>query len=140
LRPSVAAHARLRAAGKRTGVNVRPHRLRHSFATQLLNAGCKVTSIQHILGHKRLNTTMLYARAHDAAVAKDYFAAMEVVEEQLELTNSAESSSQEQVDAMVQVRTKKLFQLLDSLPLDHATRAMIGDELRGLINALDGID
>ena len=58
---------RIKAAGKLVGVYVTPHMLRHTFATQLLNSGCKVTSIQMLLGHKRLNTTMIYARVHDDA-------------------------------------------------------------------------
>jgi site-specific recombinase XerD len=33
-------HSRIRAAGERAGVKVSPHRLRHTCATQLLNAGC----------------------------------------------------------------------------------------------------
>jgi hypothetical protein len=33
-----------------------------------LNAGCRVTSIQKFLGHKRLNSTMIYARVHDLGV------------------------------------------------------------------------
>ena len=40
------------AAGKRVGVKVTAHRLRHTCATQLLNAGCRVTSIQRLLGHR----------------------------------------------------------------------------------------
>ena len=78
-------HRRIAAAGVRTGVKVYPHRLRHTTATQLLNAGCRITSIQKFLGHKRLNTTMIYARAHDQTVAEDYFAAMERVEQRLEI-------------------------------------------------------
>ncbi|MBW1824845.1 MAG: site-specific integrase, partial [Deltaproteobacteria bacterium] len=74
---------RIKAAGKRVGVKAYPHRLRHTSATQLLNAGCRVTSIQRFLGHKRLNTTMVYARVHDQKVAEDYYAAMEEVEKQM---------------------------------------------------------
>jgi integrase/recombinase XerD len=59
---------RLRAIGKRLGINVSPHRLRHTFATQLLNVGCRVTSIQKLLGHNNVNTTMTYARAFDQTV------------------------------------------------------------------------
>ena len=44
--------ARLKAAGQRIGVSVSAHRLRHTYATQLLNAGCRVTSIQKLLGHR----------------------------------------------------------------------------------------
>jgi len=67
------------------GVRVFPHRLRHTCATQLLNAGCRVTSIQRFLGHKELSSTMIYARAHDQTVAEDYFAAMQRVEQRLEI-------------------------------------------------------
>jgi site-specific recombinase XerC len=78
-------HARLKAAGERVGVNVHAHRLRHTCATQLLNAGCRVTSIQKLLGHKKLNTTMIYARAYDQTVEEDYIRAMGSVEQRLEL-------------------------------------------------------
>ena len=75
---------RLQASGERVGVKVYPHRLRHTCATQLLNAGCRVTSIQKFLGHKRLNSTMIYARVHDQTVADDYYSAMERVEQRLD--------------------------------------------------------
>lgn len=77
--------ARLKAAGQRVGVSVSAHRLRHTYATQLLNAGCRVTSIQKLMGHRNLNTTMIYARAHDRTVAEDYYAAMAQVEQRLDL-------------------------------------------------------
>jgi len=76
---------RLNAIGDKVGVKVFPHRLRHTCATQLLNAGCRVTSIQRFLGHKELSSTMIYARAHDQTVAEDYFAAMEKVEKGLKM-------------------------------------------------------
>jgi site-specific recombinase XerD len=77
--------ARLKATGQRVGVKVSPHRLRHTYATQLLNAGCRVTSIQKLLGHRNLNTTMIYARVHDKTVAGDYYAAMNQIEKSLDL-------------------------------------------------------
>jgi hypothetical protein len=86
-------HSRIKAAGERAGVTVYPHRLRHTCATQLLNAGCRVTSIQRFLGHKRLNTTMSYARAHDHTVADDYYTAMASVEEQLDFLGDQQDES-----------------------------------------------
>jgi len=77
-------HSRIRDAGKRVGVKVYAHRLRHTTATQLLNAGCPVISIQKFLGHKKLNTTMVYAHAYDKTVEADYYAAMQRVEQHLE--------------------------------------------------------
>jgi len=50
------------------------------------NAGCRATSIQKFLGHKKLNSTMIYARVHDQTVAEDYYAAMGSVERRLALT------------------------------------------------------
>jgi len=66
----------------------------NTCATQLLNAGCRVTSIQRLLGHKELNTTMIYARAHDQTVADDYFAAMERVEQRLEIAPKPEQKKE----------------------------------------------
>jgi integrase len=78
--------SRLKTIGSRIGVKVYPYRLRHTCASQLLNAGCRITSIQAFLGHKKLNTTMIYARAYDQTVADDYFAAMSRVEQRMEIT------------------------------------------------------
>jgi integrase len=78
--------ARLQAAGGRVGVKVYPHRLRHTCATQLLNAGCRITSIQKFLGHKRLDTTLRYAKAHDQTVESDYFTAMQRIEMRLDIS------------------------------------------------------
>ena len=43
------------------------------------------TFIQQFLGHKRLNTTMIYARVHNHQVADDYYTAMEQIEKRLDL-------------------------------------------------------
>jgi site-specific recombinase XerD len=74
---------RIKATGERARVKVTPHQLRHTYATQLVNAGCRITSIQALLGHKHLNTTMTYARVYDCTVAEDYFQAMATIEKRL---------------------------------------------------------
>jgi len=89
--------SRLKTIGKPVGVRVHPHRLRHTCATQLLNAGCRVTSIQRFLGHKDLASTMIYARAHDQTVADDYFAAMERVEQRLDIVPELKHETNDEV-------------------------------------------
>jgi site-specific recombinase XerD len=67
--------------GQAAGVaQVTPHRLRHTLATRLLNAGMEVTRIQQILGHEHVNTTMIYARVFDQTVEADYRRAMHLLE------------------------------------------------------------
>lgn len=68
-------------------VNLTAHRLRHSFAN------VPVTTIQKFLGHKKINTTMIYARAHDQTVAQDYFTAMHSVEQRLALVGDRETDA-----------------------------------------------
>jgi site-specific recombinase XerD len=127
---------RLKAAGDRVGVKVHPHRLRHTAATQLLNAGCRITSIQKFLGHKELNTTMIYARVHDKTVAEDYYAAMSQVEKRLNLIGYEEliclpiaESTRTQLLELTEALTKPV--------LNAKSRLKIASQMRHLLNHLD---
>ena len=55
--------------------------LRHTCATLLLNAGAPVLTMQSILGHRHVDTTLGYARLYDGTVAVDYYRAMAQVEQ-----------------------------------------------------------
>ena len=53
----------IKGVGKRIGVNLRPHMLRHSRAVQMLERGAEIYHVQGHLGHKNINTTMdVYGR------------------------------------------------------------------------------
>jgi integrase/recombinase XerC len=48
--------------GRRAGVEVTPHALRHTFAKRLLDEGAPLTVVQKLLGHSRLETTSRYVQ------------------------------------------------------------------------------
>jgi site-specific recombinase XerD len=77
---TTAIHKRLMVYRKEAGVSLTAHRLRHSFANDLLTADTPVTSIQKLLGHRWLETTQVYVDANDQQVQADYYAATEQLE------------------------------------------------------------
>jgi site-specific recombinase XerD len=123
-------HGRLKAAGERIGVHVHAHRLRHTCATQLLNSGCPVTSIQQFLGHKKLNTTMVYARAYDATVEADYFTAMKRVEERLQL---GPEQPIEVIEEGERSRLLEIIQPLTQIELSYEQRLEITRQIQALL-------
>ena len=56
------------------------HTLRHTFATELLNAGMRLECLQVLLGHRGIEETRRYARLTDKTREEDYFKAMSRIE------------------------------------------------------------
>ena len=56
------------------------HCLRHTFATELLNAGMRLECLQQLLGHESVEMTRRYAKLTDKTREEEYFRAMAVIE------------------------------------------------------------
>lgn len=52
--------------------HISPHTLRHTFATDMLNAGADLVSVKDLLGHSSLNTTSIYTHVSNSQIKKVY--------------------------------------------------------------------
>ena len=70
---------RMEFYAKASGLKVSCHHLRHTMATQMLNADAELVTIQELLGHDRIKTTQRYCKICNLKVQKDYFKAMDKI-------------------------------------------------------------
>lgn len=70
---------RMQHYANNAGLKVSCHQLRHTMATQLLNADADLVTIQDLLGHTRIKTTQRYCRVSNLKVQRDYHKAIEKV-------------------------------------------------------------
>ena len=67
---------RMQYYAKKAGLRVCCHQLRHTMATQMLNADADLVTIHDLLGHTRIKTTQRYCRVSNPKVRRDYYNAM----------------------------------------------------------------
>jgi site-specific recombinase XerD len=70
---------RMKYYAHKAGLKVSCHQLRHTMATQLLNADADIVTIQQLLGHTRIKTTKRYSQVSNLKVQRDYYKAMDKV-------------------------------------------------------------
>jgi site-specific recombinase XerD len=84
---------RIEYYARKSGLKVSCHGLRHTMATQLLNADADLATIQDLLGHGQITTTQRYCRVANLKVQRDYYKAMKVV---LQRTQAREEDDEEE--------------------------------------------
>ena len=64
----------IKKAGREAGIHkvISSHTLRHSFATDLLNEGGRITDVSKLLGHSSLNTTEIYTKLNNRYKLQSY--------------------------------------------------------------------
>lgn len=72
---------------RKAGLENSCHHLRHTMATQLLNADGDLVTIQDLLGHTRIKTTQRYAKISNVKVQRDYYKAMNLILQKTSLEN-----------------------------------------------------
>jgi site-specific recombinase XerD len=70
---------RMEYFARKARIKVSCHHLRHTMATQMLNADADLSTIQDLLGHSNVKTNQRYCRISNIKVQRDYFNAMEVI-------------------------------------------------------------
>lgn len=70
---------RMEYYAKLAGLKISCHQLRHTMATQLLNADADLVVIQDLLGHSQIRTTQRYCKVSNLKVQRDYYKAIDTV-------------------------------------------------------------
>jgi site-specific recombinase XerD len=65
-------HRAIKSIGKKIGYNLHPHKLRHVFATNLLQNGCPIQHVQAILGHSSISTTQIYSHISNKSLQEEF--------------------------------------------------------------------
>jgi len=86
-------HSLCREIGIKNRVN--SHRLRHTYATSLLNGGMSLVGVMKLLGHHSTQMTLLYAAVSPEKVREEYLAAIEKIEDRCRVQVAIEAMASE---------------------------------------------
>lgn len=96
--------------GIKTDTPIVTHQLRHTYATQMLNAGMSMPALKEILGHKSFRMTAIYAKVFLRTIEAEYFKASEVYHQKFSIPKvtpeKSDDPDQNLTSAILAVRKK----------------------------------
>lgn len=104
---------RMEYYAKKAGIKASCHRLRHTLATQLLNADADLVSIQMLLGHSQITTTERYSKVHNAKVKQDYLKAMHFIMDKSQHASKSKSGYRNFFTKEKRQQVSKNFGMID---------------------------
>ena len=117
---------RIEYYARESKVKVSCHSLRHTMATQLLNADADISTIQDLLGHTHITTTQRYCRVSNTKVQRDYDKAIEIViqrtVQQGPVHRQTEHPAETKPVLVCRTRTEEKTRLSPKESLDRSTR------------------
>ncbi len=123
---------RIEYYARESKVKVSCHSLRHTMATQLLNADADISTIQDLLGHTHITTTQRYCRVSNTKVQRDYDKAIEIVIQrtvQQGLVHRQEEHPDETKPVLVfRTRTEEKKRLSPKESLDRSKRLVHSED------------
>lgn len=109
------------------------HRLRHSFATSLMNGGMSLMGIMKLLGHRDHRMTLRYTQIADDTVGREYFEALTRIADRYQLPRSTTLAEPLELDPAALLATV-LRWVSDNLSLPGSQR-----DQRLLLRRLNGV-
>ncbi len=111
--------------------DVTTHRLRHSYATSLLNAGISLPALMRLLGHRNIAMTMRYVHVTQETVKREFFSAFERLEKNYFIGSSKRAETVS--DSILEV---PLSDLARAVRKDSQGRIMSAQRLSGILQRI----
>lgn len=115
------------------------HRLRHTYATSLLTGGVGLVSLMKLLGHRRIEMTLRYAKVTPSHLRDEYFKAIRVLENQSEITSARNNHQTSSTHEPSEIIARLTAFITKSSPLRRSQQKNLLRKLRGLQHDLTQI-
>ena len=62
----------IRELGKKSNIHAHPHKFRRTFATKAINRGMSIQNVSKLMGHVKLDTTLIYLESNNQLVEQSF--------------------------------------------------------------------